>query len=244
MSRQCEPPALVRSISSDSHQITPVAEFNTSADSYAAARVHALTSRKPQSTMPPVPARFTNQGANGAAPTYLSSYPTTLPRQLKLTLFPLDITSKHLLTEEHFRQTIEPLKAKGSPLAIWADAFITSTFRKVESLRETGESGAVSLEMHDPLCIWYCLRASDQGWTVLENEDLRVETSGQWTRGMCVVDGRDRKRRPDGDEEGEVIGDTGDWLSARSGNRLRRCTGTPGGESFAIDLLQRIFGFK
>lgn len=221
--------------------MTPVAEFNTFADTYAAARVYALTSPKPASTMPPVPPKPSGDNSQDPPPPYLSGYPETLPRRLKLTLVPLDITSKHTLTRAHFSKLVDPLEAKGSPLAAWVNAFVTSTFRKVESLREGAAEGTVALELHDPLCIWYCLRASDEGWEMIQDEDLRVETSGQWTRGMCVVDGRDRRRRTADESEGEHPDDHGNWLSERLGNRLGRCIKTPGEDLFAAELLERMF---
>lgn len=80
------------------------------------------------------------------------------------------------------------------------------------------------------------------GWKVTEDEDIRVETTGQWTRGMCVVDERNRKRRTGDDTEGEIPGDTGNWLGAAAGNRLGRCVKSPGPDLFAPFLLQKVFG--
>lgn len=69
-------------------------------------------------------------------------------------------------------------------------------------------------------------------------EDIRVETTGQWTRGLCVVDRRSRKRR----ETDEVSNDDhGNWLGSSSGNRINRMVGSPGKEQFAEILLDRIF---
>lgn len=185
--------------------------------------------------MPRVP--FKSDSRDGDLPSYLSNYPQTLPRRLNLTLLPLDITSQHRLSAHTFQSAMEPLKAKGSPLATWVDAFITSTFRKVASL----STGPMELELHDPLCVWYCMRrAETPGWKVIRDEDLRVETTGQWTRGMCVVDRRDRQRG-DADAGEEVIGDAGSWLSSKAGNRLSRCVSTPGGEIFVQDILKRVF---
>lgn len=101
--------------------------------------------------------------------------------------------------------------------------------------------------------MWYALSADDGSWTWAagradrededeEAEDIRVETSGQWTRGMCVVDRRPRRLRAADGEAGEVPGDTGNWLGRRAGNRVRRCVGTPGEERFAGELLGRVFG--
>ncbi|KAK4507703.1 hypothetical protein PRZ48_001438 [Zasmidium cellare] len=216
--------------------ITPVAEFNTFADAVAAARLYALSSPNPSTTMPPTAP--SPQGSQ--PPPFLQPYPPNLPRQLKITIFPLDITHRHSLSRGAFRKTLSPLLAQNSPLAEWVSAFMTSTFNKVESLQRDVSGDEVELDLHDPLCIWYCMGLNPAEWKIIEDEDLRVETAGQWTRGMCVVDRRTRKKRED-DGEGEVPGDTGNWLGRKSGNRLRRCVGSPGEDLFGGLLLKRIF---
>lgn len=237
---------------SEPGNITPVAEFNTYADTVAAARLYALTSPTPASTMPPTPppARPQLDSSNDEPPPppFLPPYPSNHElgvRRLRIVLFPLDITTPHYLRRDKVEAKVEPLIDKGSPLAEWTGAFLGSTFDKMETLHHGHEGGSAALSLHDPLCIWYALTAESQieGWTVKEGEDIRVETSGQWTRGMCVVDRRDRKMR-DGDdgEGGEIPGDTGDWLSGGRGNRLGRCIGTPGEMALAPFLLDRIFG--
>ncbi|CAK1355555.1 unnamed protein product [Cercospora beticola] len=223
--------------------MTPVAEFNTFADAVAAARVYALSSPTPKTTMPPVPPAPPGQQADQAPPPYLADYPEKLSRQLKVTLFSLDITERHALSRGLFRTLSEPLVSAASPLAEWATAFLTSTFDKVESLQQDVSGDAVGLHLHDPLCIWYCMATDVSGWEILKDEDLRVETSGQWTRGMCVVDRRTRKKWPAGDE-GERPGDAGNWLSLNAGNRLQRCIGTPqttGNSDFGEFLVKRVF---
>jgi hypothetical protein len=193
--------------------------------------------------MPPTPPAPPGKEAIEAPPPFLSPYPDDLSKQLKVTLFPLDITSRHKLTRGQYRTTVEPLLKAGSPLAEWTTAFLDSTFNKVESLTNGVTGDAVGLELHDPLCIWYAMTGHQPGWDLNTEEDIRVETSGQWTRGMCVVDRRNRRRREgagEGDEE--QPGDSGNWLSERTGNRLRRCVKTPGEDLFAPLLLQRIFG--
>lgn len=192
--------------------------------------------------MPPVPPSPPGVQANDPPPPFLSPYPPNLSRQLKVTLFPLDITHRHNLTRGTFRTATQPLISENSPLAAWVSAFMDSTFSKVESLQRDVFGDAVGLQLHDPLCIWYCMSSyGSPEWELIEDEDLRVETSGQWTRGMCVVDRRTRKMREEGDD-GERAGDTGNWLSRKSGNRLRRCVGSPGEDLFAPLLLKRIFG--
>jgi hypothetical protein len=99
--------------------------------------------------------------------------------------------------------------------------------------------------MHDPLTIWYALSASDPSWTFTKGEDIRVETAGQWTRGCCIVERRQRdvKERTE-DLSEEVVGDAGGWGDSRRGNRLMRCVGTPGEEAFAPEMLRRVFGVE
>lgn len=222
------------------NQITPTAEFNTFADSVAAARVYALTSPKPHTTMPPVPPAPKGQPEGQHPPPCLSPYPEKLSRRLKVTLFPLDITNKHTLTRGEYRQISKSQLAAKSPLAKWMTAFMDATFDKVESLHPDLSGDAVGLQLHDPLCVWYCMSSEDPKWSLTHEEDIRVETSGQWTRGMCVVDRRSRKKREDGDEH-EVPGDTGSWLHGASGNRLQRCIESPGRDVFGRYMLQRIF---
>ncbi|KAI9839877.1 MAG: hypothetical protein M1819_000069 [Sarea resinae] len=235
-------PNPIRRALNNRNQMTPVAEFNTYADSIASARVFALTSPIPSSTMPPA-APHSAQSSD-TSPDSLPPYPSPLSRRLNLTLFPLDITTPHLLTRGQFRSTISPLLAAGSPLAEWVSVFAEATFRKIETLQDGQEGSNASLSLHDPLCVWYILTQLSPSWMKSPGgpEDIRVETSGQWTRGMCVVDRRSRRKRPDDGEGGEVAGDTGSWLHPRKGNRVFRIVATPGEDKFAPYLLDRIFG--
>ncbi|PKX94194.1 putative nucleoside hydrolase [Aspergillus novofumigatus IBT 16806] len=206
--------------------VTPVAEFNAYADAFAAARVFALTSPNPKTTMP-----------SGAT---LPSYPAKLSKQLTLRLFPLDITHRHGMTRGLFRQTVTPHLEAGSPLAEWMSAFMAHTFRTIESLHRDQVGDAVDLSLHDPVCVWYALTAEDAGWKPSDAspEDIRVETTGQWTRGACIVDRRPRQRL-EGEEES--ASDHGHWLSTKAGNRIWRMDGSPAEKNFGAILLERIF---
>jgi inosine-uridine nucleoside N-ribohydrolase len=235
--------------------ITPVAEFNTYADAVATARVFALTSPNPASTMPP------------AKLSSLPPYPAKLSRRLNLTLFPLDITTPHELTKSMFEAKIEPLIKAGSPLAEWTSVFMGKTFEKISFL--TGSQSDPGLSLHDPLCIWYMLTHSAPSWMISPKgeEDIRVETGGQWTRGMHVVDRRNRRKggaelqvKSPGAvdisdpmekvvigggndvEYDEVPGDEYDWLSLSKGNRINRIVSSPGENAFGQYLLERVFG--
>ncbi|KAL8689584.1 MAG: hypothetical protein Q9218_004773 [Villophora microphyllina] len=220
--------------------MTPVAEFNTIADPVAAARLYALTSPEAASTMPPP------GSAAGLPDDYFFPSKQQKGKRLKVVKFPLDITTQHTLRRDESLAKIMPLAERGSPLAEWVLAFLTATFKKVETLHHghqvDGDSTHISL--HDPLCVWYAITGHSpsqaEQWKLLEGEDIRVETIGQWTRGMCVIDRRDRKRAKEGEEA--VAGDMGDWLSSKKGNRIDRCVGTPGERMLAGVLLDSIFG--
>ncbi|SMY20513.1 unnamed protein product [Zymoseptoria tritici ST99CH_1A5] len=231
--------------------MTPVAEFNTFADTIAAARVYALTSPTPSSTMPPIPPPPPGIPTDSHPPPFLGPYPKSLSRQLRVVLFPLDVTNYHLLARGEFRSLITPIVESKSPLGEWVSIFMNSTFDKVETLQTDVSGDDVALQLHDPLCIWYCMAIAGsksnnfpEQWKILEDEDLRVETAGQWTRGMCVIDRRARRKRDVGDAEGERPDDIGNWLSLNAGNRMGRCLESPGKDRFGRFLIERVFGLE
>lgn len=84
------------------------------------------------------------------------------------------------------------------------------------------------------------MTSDDARWkpTPTSPEDIRIETVGQWTRGMCVVDRRNRNKVED---ESESYSDHGSWLSSKAGNRIIRMGGSPGGETFGMFLMKKIF---
>jgi inosine-uridine nucleoside N-ribohydrolase len=234
-------PGPIRDLLNIRNQMTPVAEFNTYADSMAAARVYALTSPKPHTTMPPPPPAPLGQKGGVLPPPFLSSYPDNLSKRLNITLFPLDITEKHVLTRGDFEASLQPQLAAKSPLAKWVSAFMNTSFEKAESLHPEVSRDAVRLQLHDPLTIWYCMDDDTPKWKIIKGEDLRVETAGQWTRGMLVTGQKNRKRKDDYDDS-EAHGDTDGWLTEGTGNRLNRCVGSPGQDTFGRLLLKRVFG--
>ncbi|KIV79917.1 hypothetical protein PV11_07456 [Exophiala sideris] len=215
--------------------VTPVAEFNVYADPYAAARVYALSSPIPSSTMP-VP-------MEGERSVHMPTYPPKLSKQLKLTLMSLDITEHHMLSRREFNAHASSLAAKESPLAQWMTAFMTPMLDKMERLHHGHEGEGAALALHDPLCVWYVLTQEDDRWKPSSRspEDIRIETAGQWTRGMTVGDKRSRKRR---NSDGEVPHDRGNWLGNRSGNRVYRMLESPGRDVAAVYLMDTIFGPK
>lgn len=216
--------------------MTPGAEFNTYADSVASARVFALTSQNPHLTMPPTLSDSQKQAK-------LSPYPAKLSKRLTLKLFPLDVTEQHLLPKTMYEDYISRSGIKGSPLSEWTHLFLSSTFAKNASLNPKHQDASKQgLQLHDPLTIWYALSASNTAWKFKE-EDVRVETSGQWTRGCTIVDRRGREvTEGQGDLSEEVVGDAGGWRDSRRGNRVAWCTRSPGESKFARVMLHRVWG--
>lgn len=263
-------------------QITPLAEFNTHSDAYgisepptracqssiytqansatAFARMLALTSPTPYSTIPPTPPNDPSNPTPNPPPPHLSPYPPHLSRRLLLTLLPLDITTRHLLYHSTTFRIVEPLREAGSPLAEWVCAFLGPTWRRSK------ESGLDGLSLHDPLAIWYAIsRANftspEDDWQIKPELDIRVEAAGQWTRGACIVDRRGRKKTKgygkvlEEDKSGPAVseeeikprpGDAGGWLDERLGNRVDLVVESPGDtvRTFENELLGRIFGVE
>ncbi|CUS13783.1 unnamed protein product [Tuber aestivum] len=213
--------------------VTPCAEFNTVTCPHSAARIYSLTSPTPSSTAP-----SPSTTAKGLKP-----IPEILSRRLNLTIFPLDITSSHLLTQETFTSTIAPLLTcpSPSPLAQWTEIFVDATFATLRRIFTGKNIGNIGLSLHDPLCVYYVLTQQRGGWEALEDRDVRIETRGQWTRGMCVVD--DRGKRVEMDVTNPVLlGDEGVWLHCGFGNRVRQMVKSPDEEGMAGEMLRRIYG--
>ncbi|KAI9728728.1 MAG: hypothetical protein M1828_002834 [Chrysothrix sp. TS-e1954] len=213
--------------------ITPLAEFNTFADPLAAARVLALTSSTPTSTLPPLP------------PNEPPVYPGKLSRTLNATLLPLDITTPHTLTTQVFEQESKQPLSEGSPLAQWVSAFMAHAFRKSAAYSQTPKDGQHSsggLSLHDPLAVHYAFDTEiyrrEEPW--LETRDIRVETTGQWTRGACIVDRRGRGKKG----KNEKGSDNGGWLTKGLGNSVVRVVKTRERweDEFGTFMLRRIYG--
>ncbi|KAH7559624.1 hypothetical protein BM1_04561 [Bipolaris maydis] len=231
-----QPNTLLRLSLNLRNQMTPGAEFNTYADSVASARVFALTSQNPHLTMPPTLSSTHKQAK-------LAPYPAQLSKRLTIKLFPLDITEQHLLPKSMYEDYISREGIKGSPLAEWTHLFLSATFAKNASLNPQHQDDAKqSLQLHDPLTVWYALCASNPNWKFKE-EDVRVETSGQWTRGCTIVDRRGRTITEGmADLSEEVVGDAGGWRDSRRGNRVQWCNKSPGESKFARVILHRVWG--
>ncbi|KAL7911874.1 putative nucleoside hydrolase [Trichoderma velutinum] len=217
--------------------VTPVAEFNTYADRVAAARLYALTSLVPASTMPPANENFAN----------LPAYPAKLSRRLKLTLLPLDITTRHTISRSVVNERIKSFIDVGSPLALWVSHCINGAIDGVAAMVGDIEIG---FSLHDVCTVWYAMTLNDPQWEIPDTpEDIRIETTGQWTKGIHIIDKRNRSTpgqavlAGNGSElvdEGDFVttkdgpGDPMGWLSHTGGNRLNRITSSPAGGVFDI----------
>lgn len=218
--------------------VTPYAEFNVFSDAVAAARVFELTS---------IQAEISKK----------------VPKKLDLTLFPLDITSEHWLLETdyinllkskgHLTETEDGahvLAENGSPLLEWTHVWLNTTFNTMRAIygydkmtpEEVQASRPVSLDMHDPLALYYGLSLDHDdhqtlGWIIEKDVDIRVETSGEYTMGMTVNDTRKRVKRSE-----PVKNDHGTWLSTAHGNRLNLAVKSPyDGHHFGKLLLSILF---
>lgn len=116
---------------------------------------------------------------------------------------------------------------------------MTHTFHTLETLHRDHVGDDAELSLHDPVCVWYALTAGDGGWkpSAASPEDIRVETTGQWTRGMCVVDRRNRHRVDDDESKS----DHGLWLNNKAGNRIWRMDESPAEKNFGEVILGKLF---
>jgi len=154
---------------------TPVAEFNFFADPHAACDV--LT--------PTIP----DQG---------------FPRE-RFILVPLDVTTPHEIPFSDYKAEVDPEFENTSspsnptekpPLLHFTSAFLERTREVMLSF------GKDAMELHDPVAVWFAIEnppgkesASQvpvlkDGWGTTRRQ-FQVERTGEFTRGMLVVDRRD-----------------------------------------------------
>ncbi|WWC90885.1 uncharacterized protein L201_005822 [Kwoniella dendrophila CBS 6074] len=215
---------------------SPVAEFNCFADPYAA-----------------------NEILNGCK-----------KGSFELILAPLDITTPHSIP---FSDLIHPsivsipdkngLIPKESKNAGPLEIFISSMLIRVRGL-QASFGLRDSMEMHDPLAIWFALSHAsrkrntealkEEGWE-LKQRDFQIERIGELTRGMCIIDKRGTgetgvDRSKDEDLKSYGIGKK-DEETGRMGEKIEKSknlpwviTNTPGPEELRRVLLGRVFGDK
>ena len=198
--------------------VTPMAEFNVLADPLAAARVYALTSKNPEVTLP-----------TGSPESLLK-----LPRPLKLTIFPLDITNQHTAKLADVHEILGAF-IEAYPdcvLAKWVKVWYSNSFANYGKLVGLGADNA-NCELHDPVTAAYAINMFPNEWS-LHREDFRVEHSGQWCMGKTVVDDRGRARSENNEH------DIQKWLTVGEGNNVDIVDETPFVKTLSHILLERI----
>lgn len=137
------------------------AESHTYQDPVAAARLFALTSPTPSSTMPPGP-----------------SYPENLSGRLSMLLFPLENTNDRLVTEERFDKIAT--QQEGSPLMKWAKTMLEP--------RIGDGVAAGKMRLRSPVALLYAASPRDwQAWRLTFQQDIRVQLDGP-AKGLCRMD--------------------------------------------------------
>ncbi|KAH8996418.1 nucleoside hydrolase [Lactarius hatsudake] len=151
---------------------TPSAEFNFFADPFAAAEV-------------------------------LRSETTRLPLE-RVLLLPLDITRPHTLPFSAYSKYVDPAFAEDTPSVLAGKKplthFSSAFFRRTRHVMRA--HGLGGMELHDIAAVWAAithppgLEGAAPGWTVRRRQ-FEMERTGEFTRGMCVVDRRgDDTRTP------------------------------------------------
>ncbi|WWC71697.1 uncharacterized protein I206_105655 [Kwoniella pini CBS 10737] len=187
----------------------------------------------------------------------------------ELILAPLDITTPHAIP---FSDLIHPsimsfpnkteneIKTNATPLEL----FISSMLVRVRGL-QASFGLEDSMEMHDPLAVWFTLNHSNQkrnsnplkGWE-LKQKDFKIERIGELTRGMCVIDKRgtgelnsDRSKDENLKSFGILSVGEKNENKGRMGENIEKSlqlpwiiTKTPGIQELRKVLLGRVFGTK
>lgn len=197
--------------------ITPLSEFNMYADSLAAAKVYSLTSPHPSTMLPEGQAAI------------------KLENPLKLIIFPLDITTKHVMHKSDVERVFTQYRTKypESILLRWVSLWIMPAFANFGKLIGKGpDLGVVNL--HDPLTAAYLLGYGEWETSL---EDVRVETSGQWSRGATVVDDRGRAKSANNPHDSQK------WITLGEGNQVTVAVKSPVQDNFQDILLSKILNF-
>ena len=188
---------------------------------------------------------------------------------------PLDVTTPHTipfadLIDPSFIPNNDGSLPQSMPTPGPLRSFVSSFLLRVRGLQASfGLPDA--MEMHDPLAVWYtianagqCLTKPSPGWTLVPRE-FQVERTGEFTRGMCVVDRRGtgdqgemrtKEERLKGNHVPNNTNPTSgpslppkDETRGRMGEEVVKpnglpqvIVGTPGKDELRQKLLSRVFG--
>lgn len=116
---------------------------------------------------------------------------------------------------------------------MWLQDTLTPSFEKLTS--------GSKLSRNDSLCIMYCLAGDEafygrSDWTIVDDQDIKVNVTGEWTKGATVLHDKNVKTVASDD-----VASSKAQYSVFS-NRLRRCVGIPDKAGAGSFLLSRIFG--
>ncbi|KAJ2975695.1 hypothetical protein NQ176_g5380 [Zarea fungicola] len=199
----------------------PFAEFNTFADPEAAAIVFALTNPQQSLAIPPGLPRFNMATFREMGP-------------VKVTLLPLDVTERHYISQNEWEES-----CRGSELADWVRMMTAAYFSSSQVVGETADQHKAFF--HDALCVWYTLHADTDSSFKRKIMDLRVETVGQWTRGMCCVDRRPVNIIPESMKSASEWLDPGLWMDSSLGNAVGVLDETPGRREWVASFCQALW---
>ncbi|KAG0320467.1 hypothetical protein BGZ99_004499 [Dissophora globulifera] len=114
-------------------------------------------------------------------------------KAVKLYMLPTDVTHQVSLESTTLKKYVTPLD---TPLSIFATLLLGFLFDLLATrLHYT------AMNLHDPLCIGFFMDLEHEtditsvGWRV-EERDVRIESEGNLTRGMLVVDRRKKSTKP------------------------------------------------
>ena len=120
----------------------------------------------------------------------------SVTHDIRISVIPLDLSTPHKLNRTHIEDHIS---SKTSHLREFCSIFLSRTMDLIDKVyvqKHGDENDIPGLEMHDGIAVWYALAVAQSsnaqtpaGWTT-RVEDVRMETTGTFTRGMCVVDRR------------------------------------------------------
>lgn len=189
-------------------------------------------------------------------------------------LLPLDITSLHEMPFEEYKRKVDPsfgstafpsMAAGKLPLTHFTSSFLERTR---EILRGYGKD---SLQLHDIVAMWCAIdnppgHSLTDGWKT-SRRIFSIERKGEITRGMLVIDRRDKSIYPHGENRAQVVDKhcehrhgksiedsepvdslngrvNHDLLDGKKGCGVLCVTSTPGPEALLRLLFNRVWGVE
>lgn len=156
---------------------------------------------------------------------------------VKVTLLPLDVTERHYISQIEWEKC-----CRGSKLADWVRMITAAYFSSSQVVWETADQHKAFF--HDALCVWYILHGDTDSLFKTNTMDVRAETVGQWTRGMCCVDRRPENILPKSMKSVSEWVYPGLWIDSSMGNAVGVVQETPGRKEWVASFCRALFGDK